>query len=53
MHGGHAELILFPELAHNCWDTVYSSEKNFDWLLSFTTERDKTLVEKLSGDDYG
>jgi predicted peptidase len=51
--GGHAELILFPELAHNCWDTVYSDERNYDWLLSFTTKRDKTLVEALSGDYYG
>jgi len=53
LKGGHAELILFPELAHNCWDTVYSDERNYDWLLSFTTKRDKTLVEALSGDYYG
>ncbi len=53
MFGGHAELILFPELAHNCWDTVYSDEKNYDWLLAFTNKRDKTLVEELSGDYYG
>jgi predicted peptidase len=51
--GGHAELILFPELAHNCWDAAYSDERNYDWLLSFTTERDKSLVEKLSGNYYG
>ena len=53
MCGGHAELILFPELAHNCWDTVYSDERNYDWLLAFTTERNKTLVEELSGTYYG
>ena len=53
INGGHAELILFPELAHNCWDAVYTNEKNYDWLLSFTTNRDKTLVEELSGDYYG
>lgn len=53
LKGGHAELILFPELAHNCWNTVYSDERNYDWLLSFTTKRDKTLVEALSGDYYG
>lgn len=52
-NGGHAELILFPELAHNCWTTVYSDEKNYDWLLAFTTERDKSLIEELSGDYYG
>lgn len=46
--GGHAELILFPELAHNCWDTVYTDEKNYDWLFSFTTERNKDLARKLS-----
>lgn len=53
MAGGHAELILFPKLTHNCWDAVYSDERNYDWLLSFTTERDKTLVEQLSGAYYG
>lgn len=53
MAGGHAELILFPELEHNCWDAVYTDERNYDWLLSFTTERDKTLVEELSGAYYG
>ena len=52
-NGGHAELILFPTLAHNCWETVYSDSKNYDWLLSFTTDRNKTLVEALSGDYYG
>ena len=51
--GGHAELILFPDLAHNCWNRVYSDERTYDWLLSFTTNRDKTLVEQLSGDYYG
>jgi len=51
--GGHVELILFPELAHNCWERVYSDERNYDWLLAFTTERDKTLVEELSGSYYG
>lgn len=53
LKGGYAELILFPELAHNCWDAVYSDERNYDWLLAFTTERDKTLVEELSGAHYG
>ncbi len=51
--GGHAELILFPDLKHDCWTTVYSDERNYDWLLAFTTERDKTLVEELTGDYYG
>ena len=51
--GGYAELILFPECSHNCWATVYSDEKNYDWLLSFTTERKKTEVEELIGDCYG
>ena len=51
--GGHAELILFPHLPHNCWMTVYENERNIDWLLSFTTQRNKTLAEDLSGDYYG
>lgn len=51
--GGHAELILYPELSHNCWDAAYSDEKNIDWLLSFTTERNKTETESLSGEIYG
>ncbi len=51
--GGYAELILFPELEHNSWDRVYENEANYDWLLSFTTTRDKTKVEQLSGSYYG
>ena len=43
--GGRAELILFPHLAHNCWDTVYTDETNYDWLLSFTNRRDEVLSE--------
>ena len=50
---GHAELILFPKLEHNCWDQVYSTEENYNWLFAFTTDRDKTLVEQLSGAYYG
>ncbi|MBR2634762.1 MAG: hypothetical protein IKD31_04205 [Clostridia bacterium] len=46
--GGHAELILFPKLAHNCWDTVYTDEKNYDWLFSFTNERSSEVTERLS-----
>lgn len=51
--GGYAELILFPDLAHHCWERVYSDERTYDWLLSFTTNRDKTSVEKFSGEYYG
>lgn len=51
--GGHAELILFPKLEHNCWDKVYSTEENYDWLLTFSTDRDKTLIEQYSGSYYG
>ena len=46
--GGYAELILYPELAHNCWDTVYTDERNYDWMFSFTTERDKDLTRKIA-----
>jgi len=53
VRGGHAELILFPEFEHNCWDAVYSNEKNYNWLLSFTTRKDKTEEENLSGAYYG
>ncbi len=48
--GGNAELILFPKLGHNCWDAVYTDEKNYDWLFSFTNEREKSLDEPLSVD---
>ncbi len=51
--GGRAELILFPDQNHRCWDAVYTNEKNYDWLLSFTTQRNKTLVEQLAGEYYG
>ncbi len=53
MAGGHAELILYPKLSHNCWDAVYTDERNYDWMFAFTTERDKTLVEELTGSYYG
>ena len=53
LRGGHAELILFPELEHNCWDTVYTDEKNYDWLLSFTAGAEKAETEDLSGTYYG
>lgn len=39
--GGCAELILFPKVSHNCWDLVYADDSNFDWMFSFTNERDK------------
>ena len=51
--GGYCELVLFPDLSHNCWDKVYTTEQNYDWLFSFTTERDKSIIEKLSGAYYG
>ena len=51
--GGHAELILFPKCAHNIWEEVYNDDRNYDWLLSFTNERNKPLEEQLSGDYYG
>lgn len=53
LHGGHAELILFPELAHNCWDAVYTDEKNYDWLLSFTAHEEKPADAELTGANYG
>ena len=51
--GGRAELILFPEYEHNCWDDVYADEKNFDWLLSFTAQQDENLEEDPSLNYYG
>jgi len=53
LEGGHAELILFPQRDHDIWNEVYDDDRTYDWLLSFTTKRDKSLVEQLSGDYYG
>ncbi len=53
MHGGHAELILFPEQGHRCFYSVYSDAKNYDWLLSFTAPQDKDLMEDPSLSHYG
>ncbi len=53
LRGGHAELILFPELEHNVWDVVYTDEKNYDWLLSFTAPQDKDFSEDPSLAHYG
>lgn len=51
--GGHAELILFPELEHSCWNQVYRDEKNFDWLFSFASSQDKDPMEDPSLAVYG
>ena len=52
-YGGHAELILFPEFKHNCWDTVYTTEDNYDWLFSHTLNTDGEELEELHGEKYG
>ncbi len=51
--GGHAELILFPHHDHNCWDEVYSTEENYDWMLKFTKNGSKDAAAQLSGEQYG
>lgn len=51
--GGHCELILFPHLDHNCWDTVYTTEENYDWLLGHTLRSRTAEEQKLSGEQYG
>lgn len=53
LRGGHAHLILFPDLAHDCWTRVYSTEANIDWLLGFSTDRKNAQSENFSGDYYG
>lgn len=32
--GGNAKMTVFKEAGHVCWDTVYSDNKFYDWLLS-------------------
>lgn len=34
--GGEAELFLFPECDHNCWDKTLQDVSNMEWLLSRT-----------------
>ena len=51
--GGHAELILYPHLQHNCWSTVFADEANYDWLLSYTKENAETVEDNLTGEYYG
>lgn len=51
--GGNAELILFPKLAHNCWDEALSDEGNYDWLLSHSLEGEGDGGENLSGKNFG
>jgi len=53
MAGGYAELIFFPKNDHDIWEEVYNDDKNYDWLLSFTNEREKTPVKPLRGNYYG
>ena len=51
--GGHAELILYPHLTHNCWTTAYGDEANYDWLLSYTKENENAHEDNLTGEYYG
>ena len=51
--GGYAELILFPKNKHDIWAAVYDDDKNYDWLLSFTNQREEAPAEQLVGDYYG
>ena len=52
-YGGHAELILLPDVGHDCSKAVYSDDKNYDWLLSFAARTDKPVVEDPSFAYYG
>ena len=51
--GGHAELILFPDLGHTCFREVYADDKTYDWLLSFTAPQDKDPTDDPSFARYG
>ena len=51
--GGHAELILFPEYKHNIWEKIFEDDSNYDWLLSFTNEQEKTQTVSYEGNYYG
>lgn len=31
---GRAELTVYDECEHNCWDKVYTNKGNFDWFLN-------------------
>ncbi len=31
--GGNAQLVVFPECDHNCWDKTFGNSENVDWLL--------------------
>ncbi len=52
LNGGHAELVIFSDQGHSCFRTVYSDEKNYDWLLSFTAPQDRDLAEDPSLSHY-
>lgn len=38
-NGGNAELTLYPQYEHNCWDEVYSTKENFEWLRKQRKEK--------------
>lgn len=31
--GGKAELTIYPDCEHNCWDVTFQNEENIKWLL--------------------
>ena len=32
--GGNAELMIYPECDHNCWDKTFGNSDNVNWLLT-------------------
>ena len=53
LEGGYAEVILFPDEGHHCFKKVYSDEKNYDWLLSFSAPQDRDPMDDPSLARYG
>ena len=44
--GGHAELTLYPGVAHNCWDIAYKDDALFRWLKSL--RRTKSAADGMN-----
>ena len=41
--GGHAELVIYPDLSHNCWDRTFSDPAYYTWLFSHSKEQEVQL----------
>lgn len=51
--GGHAELTIYSDLGHNCWDRVYGDSANLDKLFEHSSSGKIPDFTEFTGENYG